>query len=83
MQPSCKSSEKLCFYCDEKGGTDSLHEVATLQVDQRVQKSAKLIGTVLSWLNWALGDMVALEAKYHTKCLLALHNSARKVQVVQ
>ena len=27
--------------------------------------------------------MIALEAKYHTKCLLALYNSARKVQVAQ
>ena len=27
--------------------------------------------------------MVALEAKYHTKCLLALYNRARKVQVEQ
>ena len=31
----------------------------------------------------SLGDMVALEAKYHTKCLLALYNRARKVQVEQ
>ena len=27
--------------------------------------------------------MVALEAKYHTKCLLALYNCARKVQAAQ
>ena len=31
----------------------------------------------------SLGDMVALEAKYHTKCLLALYNRGRKVQVTQ
>ena len=28
-------------------------------------------------------DMVALEAKYHTKCLLDLYNHARKVQTAQ
>ena len=31
----------------------------------------------------SLGDMVALEAKYHTKCLLALYNNAGKVQAAQ
>ena len=28
----------------------------------------------------SLGDMIALEAKYHTICLLALYNHARKVK---
>ncbi len=28
----------------------------------------------------SLGDMVALEAKYHSKCLLALYNHARKAK---
>ena len=27
------------------------------------------------------GDMVALEAKYHTKCLVRLHNNARKARL--
>ena len=31
----------------------------------------------------SLDDMVAMEAKYHTKCLLALFNRARKVQAAQ
>ena len=29
----------------------------------------------------SMGDMVALEAKYHAKCLLALYNRARKVKI--
>ena len=47
-------------------------------------KSAELTGDSLLLAKLSLGDdMVALEAKYHTKCLLALYNCARKVQVEQ
>ena len=62
----------LVFFCGQAAGTDGLHEVTTFQVDQRVRKNAELTGD--SWLlaKLSLGDMVALEAKYHTKCLLPL-----------
>lgn len=48
-----------------------------------MRESAKLTGDSLLLAKLSLGDMVALEAKYHTKCLLALYNRARKVQAVQ
>ena len=57
--------------------------MTTFQVDQHVRKSAELTGDSLLSAKLSLGDMVALEAKYHTKCLLALYNRARKVQVEQ
>ena len=78
-----KSDGKLCFFCGEEGGTDGLHELTTFQVDQRVHKCAKLTGDSFLLAKLSLGDMVALEAKYHTKCLLALYNRARKVQAPQ
>ena len=71
----------LVFFCGQAAGTDGLHEVTTFQVDQRVCKSAELTGDSLLLAKLSLGDMVALEAKYHTKCLLAFYNRARKVQV--
>lgn len=83
LQSSHKPSEASCFFCSHAAGTDGLHEVTTFQVDQRVHESAKLTGDSLLLAKLSLGDMVALEAKYHTKCLLALYNSARKVQAVQ
>ena len=43
--------------------------------------SAELTGDSLLMAKLSLGDMVAYEAKYHTKCLLTLYNRARKVQV--
>ena len=63
---------ELCFFCGEEGGpgTDGLHEVTTVQVDQRVHKCAELTGDSLLLAKLSLGVMIALEAKYHTKCLL-------------
>ena len=69
--------------CFQAAGTDGLHEVTTFQVDQHVRKSAELTRDSLFLAKLSLSDMVALEAKYHTKCLLALYNRARKVQVEQ
>ena len=71
------------FFCNEEGGNDGLHEVTTLQVDQHVRKSAELTGNSFILAKLSVGDMVALEAMYHTKCLLTLYNNARKVQVAQ
>jgi len=76
-------SQELCFFCSQEAGSDGLHEVTTLQVDQRVRKSAELTGDSLLLAKLSLSDMVALEAKYHTKCLLALYNRARKAQTAQ
>lgn len=72
-----------CFFCGQAAGTDCLHEVTAFQVDQCVRRSDELTGDSLLLAKLSLDDMVALEAKYHTKCLLAPYNRARKVQVEQ
>jgi len=74
---------KELFLRGEKGGTDGLNKVTTFQVDQRVHKSTELTEDSFLLVGLSLGDMVALEAKYRTKCLLTLYNSARKVQAAQ
>ena len=60
----------------------SLHPFTflTFQIDRRVRESAALLGDTLLLARLSMGDMVALEAKYHAKCLLALYNRARKVK---
>ena len=75
----------MCFFCGEEGGsgTNGLHELTTFQVDQCVRKCTKLTRDSFLLAKLSLGDMVAFEAKYHTKCLLALYNCARKVQAAQ
>lgn len=83
LQSSVKPSKEVCFFCNQTAGSDSLHEVTTFQVDQRVRKSAELTGDSLLLAKLCSSDMVALEAKYNTKYLLALYNRARKVKVAQ
>ena len=50
-------------------------------MDKRVRSCTTLLGDteLLGRLN--AGDMVALEAKYHTQCLVGLYNHARKVRL--
>ena len=64
------TSDTSCFFCG-KSGTETLHEVATFQVDTRVRKCAAQVGDNELMARLSMGDMVALEAKYHSKCLLA------------
>ena len=78
LQSSLTPSEASCFFCGQAAGTDGLHNVTTFQMDQRVHESAELTEESLLLAKLSLTDMVALEAKYHTKCLLALYNCARK-----
>ena len=67
------TSDASCFFCGESG-TETLHGVATYQVDTRARKCAAQVGDneLLARLS-----MVALEAKYHSKCLLALYYRAK------
>jgi len=73
-------SKTSCFFCGQSAGSDDLHEASTFQIDRRVRESAALVEDTLLLAKLSMGDMVALEAKYHTKCLLALYNRARKVK---
>ena len=73
-------SKTSCFFCGQSAGSDDLHEASTFQIDRRVRESATLVEDTLLLEKLSMGDMVALEAKYHTKCLLALYNHARKVK---
>ena len=68
----------MFFFCGKSAGSDGLHEASTFQVDKRVRESATIVEDTLLLGKLSMGDMVALEAKYHTKCLLALYNRARK-----
>lgn len=70
------TSGTSCFFCG-KSGTETLHEVATFQVDTRVRKCAAQVGDNELMARLSMGDMVALEAKYHSKCLLALYYRAK------
>ena len=72
----------LCFFCGQPPGDSRLHEAATFQIDKRVRTCAELLEDTKLLAKLSVGDMVALEAKYHTKCLVGLYNRARKAKSI-
>lgn len=60
-------SKAVCLFCGETG---DLHDVMTLEVDEKDQDSALL-------KHIAGGDMIAIEAKYHKQCMRNLTNRHR------
>lgn len=63
-------SIKKCFFCDD---TDSgLHPESTNEVDKRVRECATLLNDGKLLPKLSAGDMVAIDAMYHSKCLVSL-----------
>lgn len=83
LQSSHNQTEAKCFFCGKEAGNEGLHEVTTTQVEKRVRECTELTGDTLLLAKLGSSDMIALEAKYHIKCLLALYNRARKVRSTQ
>lgn len=77
-QSSVKVSDCVCFFCEKPGGLFGLHEVSTKEVDWKVRKCALELEDTNLIAKLAPADMIALEAKYHTKCLLKLYDSAKQ-----
>ena len=76
LSSEATTSDASCFFCGESG-TETLDGVATYQVDTRVRKCTAQVGDNELLARLSMGDMVALEAKYHSKCLLALYYRAK------
>lgn len=70
-------TEAACFLCNEPAGSATLHVACTQDIDVKVRKCAMELEDTDLLTKLAPGDMVALEAKYHTKCLTKLYNRAR------
>lgn len=77
--PRQKTNTLVCLFCEKPGSpTEPLHEAMMDRVTHRVKQCAiklldeRLIAKVSS------GDLVASEAKYHAKCLVALYNAAER-----
>ena len=66
-----------CFLCNKPGGPDSLHNASTYNIDAKVRKCAIALNDTALLAKLEPGDMIALEAKYHRKCLVNLYNKAR------
>ena len=64
----------MCLFYGETG---DLHEVMTLEVDEKVRKMATNLQDSTLLKHLADGNMIAIEAKYHKKCMTNLTNRYR------
>lgn len=64
-----KSTEPICFFCNEPAGSVGLHEAATKQIDKKVRKHAHELEDTALLAKLAAGDMIAIDAKYHKNYL--------------
>ena len=71
---SVESNENRCFFCIEPAGSAHLHNASTYDIDRKVCKYALVLEDTSLLAKLAPGDMIALEAKHHGRCLVALHN---------
>ena len=63
-------TKEVCFFCGKSSGTEDIHEAATFQINNRVWACATLLEDTKLLSQLSAGDMVALEAKHHTNCLV-------------
>lgn len=70
--------ESVCFLCDDRECDDALHAVSTLGLDNKVRDCAHVLGDAALLAKLSDSDLVAQEAKYHTRCLLDLYGRREK-----
>ena len=75
---ACSTTIKVCFFCN-KSPTDkeNLHDVATLEIEQRIHDGAAVLGRQDLLVKMVIGDLVAQEASYHKNCLSGFHNQVQ------
>ena len=69
--------DSTCLFCGKAAGSEGLHNASTYDIDRKVRQCALELNDTALLAKLAPADMVALEAKYHTRCLAALYNRAR------
>ena len=65
-----------CFFSDSSDGT--LHKVLTFQLEKRVRKSANILEDNALLGKPSPGDMIVLDALYHSTCLLNLYRESNQ-----
>ncbi|CAG2257301.1 unnamed protein product [Mytilus edulis] len=74
------SNPSVCFFCNENG-QEALHESSTFGQDTRVRECAVKLNDTLLLAKLSAGDLIAQEAKYHSKCLVSLYNRASRIEM--
>ncbi|KAE8737192.1 hypothetical protein FOCC_FOCC017347, partial [Frankliniella occidentalis] len=69
----------VCFLCKSVDSLENLHLCSTKEVHEHISESARKVGDTELLAILATADVIALEAKYHLKCLTKLYNKARRL----
>ena len=69
--------EKCFFDCGDELNKQALHLVTTFSVDRRERKIATETNDTTILAKLSQGDMIAIEAHYHTKCFISYCNKSR------
>ena len=70
--------ESHCFFCGAVDSPLNLHAAFTLEVDEKVRECALLLKNNNLIAKLSAGDLIAIEVRYHAKCLVGLYNRARQ-----
>ena len=83
----CKVSMKdsISFFCETSPLDEKIErrESATKKINERVKECATKLQDTALLAKLSVGDLVALEAKYHARCLVALYNKAERLENTQ
>ena len=77
---SASNFTDCCFICDENNEKEELHTCSTKDLNKHVWQWTTELGESKVIAKLSEGDMVAIERKYHKKCLTSLYNRFRKHQ---
>jgi len=69
--------EATCIFCDKPAGSEGLHNAFTYDINRKVYQCALELNDTDLLAKLSPVDMIAIKAKYHTRCLAALYNRAR------
>jgi len=72
-----QSTEPTCFFCNEPAGSAGLHKASTYNIDTNMRRCALEVEDPALLAKLAAGDLIAIEAMYHSNCLCSLYNRAR------
>lgn len=78
------NNDPLCFFCNteaqnELDGNGRLWQVRTFTVDARVRQCATILHDHDVLAKLSEGDMIATEARYHSRCLVSYYNRADRL----
>lgn len=79
-QRVCKRAsldKQVCLFCTKGNETEQLHSFCTFDADSNVRTMVTELQDTELLSRMASGDLIAIEAKYHLKCLTSLRNRYR------